>query len=45
MLKTYCIAVKIIITEDMIGHKFGEFSMTRGKFSYKKKKKKSKCVI
>lgn len=34
--------VKIIITEDMIGHKFGEFSMTRGKFSYKKKKKKSK---
>jgi ribosomal protein S19 len=29
----------IIITEDMVGHKFGEFSLTRKKFSFKKKSK------
>jgi ribosomal protein S19 len=31
---------EIIITENMIGHKFGEFTFTRAKFSFKKKKKK-----
>lgn len=31
--------LKIKILEDMIGCKFGEFSFTRKKFSYKKKKK------
>lgn len=31
--------LKIKITEEMIGYKFGEFSFTRKKFSYKKKKK------
>lgn len=32
--------VNINITEDMIGHKIGEFSTTREKFVFKKKKKK-----
>ena len=32
--------VELIITENMIGHKFGEFSFTRGKFTFKKKGKK-----
>lgn len=27
------------ITEEMIGHKFGEFSSTRRKFTFKRKKK------
>jgi ribosomal protein S19 len=31
---------EIIVTEDMIGHKLGEFVFTRAKFSFKKKKKK-----
>lgn len=31
---------KIEITEDMVGFKLGEFSPTRRKFSFKKKKKK-----
>jgi ribosomal protein S19 len=31
---------KIIIKEDMIGKKFGEFSPTRKSFSFKKKKLK-----
>jgi len=26
------------VTEDMVGHKFGEFSYTRQRYSYKKKK-------
>lgn len=30
---------EIIVTDDMIGHKFGEFVFTRGKFSFKKKNK------
>ncbi len=34
------LSVKIL--EDMIGHKFGEFSFTRKKFSFKKKKHGSK---
>ena len=33
--KTY---TEIVATEDMIGHKFGEFSFTRKKFLFKKKK-------
>lgn len=32
--------VKISVTEDMIGHKIGEFSPTRSKFEFKKKNKK-----
>ena len=28
----------IIVTEDMVGHKFGEFVYTRQRYSYKKKK-------
>lgn len=31
--------IEILITEEMIGHKFGEFIMTRSKFSFKKKNK------
>ena len=31
---------EINITEDMVGHKFGEFAPTRAKFSFKKKSKK-----
>jgi len=30
--------IKVLIIEEMVGHKFGEFSPTRKKFSYKKKK-------
>jgi len=30
------------ITNDMLGHKFGEFSFTRAKFAFKKKKNKKK---
>jgi len=30
--------IKLKITEDMIGHKFGEFSPTRAIFSHKKSK-------
>jgi len=30
----------MIVLEDMVGHKFGEFSKTRIAFEYKKKKKK-----
>lgn len=32
--------MKITLTEDMIGYKVGEFSPTRVKFEFKKKKKK-----
>jgi ribosomal protein S19 len=32
--------VKLNLTDEMIGHKAGEFSPTRAKFVYKKKKKK-----
>lgn len=32
------IYTKIQVNEEMIGHKLGEFSPTRKKFSYKKKK-------
>ncbi len=31
--------VKLSLTDEMIGHKAGEFSPTREKFVYKKKKK------
>jgi ribosomal protein S19 len=31
---------EVNVNENMIGHKFGEFSFTRAKFSYKKKKLK-----
>jgi len=30
--------IKVLVIEEMVGHKFGEFSPTRKKFSYKKKK-------
>lgn len=32
--------VEIIVTDEMIGYKFGEFSYTRSKFAFKKKDKK-----
>jgi ribosomal protein S19 len=32
--------VKISLTDEMIGHKVGEFSPTRERFEFKKKKKK-----
>lgn len=32
----------IIVTKEMLGHKFGELSRTRATFEYKKKKKKKK---
>ena len=32
--------VKLNLTDEMIGHKIGEFVPTREKFEYKKKKKK-----
>lgn len=35
---------EVLVTKDMINHKFGEFVFTRGKFSFKKKKKKIKWV-
>lgn len=31
---------EISVTKEMIGHKFGEFSITRKPFAFKKKKKK-----
>lgn len=31
--------VSVLVTELMIGHKFGEFSFTRKNFSFKKKSK------
>lgn len=32
--------IKLKISEEMIGHKFGEFSFTKKRHIYKKKKKK-----
>jgi small subunit ribosomal protein S19 len=32
--------VELNVTDNMIGHKFGEFIFTRGRFSFKKKKSK-----
>jgi small subunit ribosomal protein S19 len=32
--------IEVNVTDNMIGHKFGEFSLTRAKFSFKKKKLK-----
>lgn len=31
---------KVTVTEEMVSHKFGEFSPTRSEFIFKKKKKK-----
>jgi small subunit ribosomal protein S19 len=31
---------EILVTENMVGHKFGEFAFTRSKFLFKKKKQK-----
>jgi small subunit ribosomal protein S19 len=31
---------EILVTEEMVGHKFGEFSPTRKRFLFKKKKTK-----
>lgn len=33
---------KITVLKEMIGHKFGEFTPTRTKFTFKKKKKKKR---
>lgn len=30
--------IEVLVTEEMIGHKFGEFSATRKRFAFKKKK-------
>jgi small subunit ribosomal protein S19 len=32
---------ELTVSDNMVGHKFGEFSFTRAKFVYKKKKLKS----
>ena len=32
--------IKLSLTDEMIGHKLGEFAPTREKFEFKKKKKK-----
>jgi small subunit ribosomal protein S19 len=34
--------IEILITENMIGHKFGEFAFTRAKYIFKSKKLKKK---
>ena len=34
--------VSLLVTEDMVGHKFGEFAITRKRAFYKKKVKKKK---
>tara|TARA_Y100000996_G_scaffold386990_1_gene345431 strand:- start:282 stop:536 length:255 start_codon:yes stop_codon:yes gene_type:complete len=34
--------VSLLVTEDMVGHKFGEFAMTRKRALHKKKVKKKK---
>ena len=34
--------LKVLVTKDMIGHKLGEFSPTRGTFTFKKTKKRPK---
>lgn len=31
---------EMLVTENMVGHKFGEFAFTRSKFLFKKKNKK-----
>ena len=31
---------EVLVTKEMVGHKFGEFSKTRAEFLFKKKKKK-----
>jgi len=31
---------EVLVTKEMLGHKFGEFSKTRAEFAFKKKKKK-----
>jgi len=33
---------EILVSKEMVGHKFGEFSSTREKFTFKKKKKEKK---
>ena len=34
--------ISLLVTEDMVGHKFGEFAMTRKRALHKKKVKKKK---
>ena len=34
--------VSLLVTEDMVGHKFGEFAITRKRALHKKKVKKNK---
>ena len=33
----------LTITDKMVGHKFGEFAISRGRYAFKKKKKRNKC--
>lgn len=34
--------LEVLVTKEMVGHKFGEFALTRKVFDFKKKKKKIK---
>lgn len=34
--------VPVVVSEEMVGHKLGEFVFTRAKYEFKKKKKKKK---
>lgn len=34
--------LEVLVSKEMVGCKFGEFSLTRSKFVFKKKKKKTK---
>jgi len=36
--------IELIVTEEMIGHRFGEFAHTRSTYIFKKKKKKKKKI-
>jgi len=33
------------VTEKMVGHKFGEFAISRGRYAFKKRKKRNKLII
>ena len=32
--------IPVSVSEEMVGHKFGEFAISRGRYAFKKKKKK-----
>jgi small subunit ribosomal protein S19 len=37
--------LELQVTENMMGHKFGEFAFTRSKYVYKKKKRKKRRIL